>query len=112
VDENDFPEPALRKVLDAIGSDAVTPQERYRFIQEAEWEKTKTEERQDGFEQGLRESIQSIAAAFGLQLTDTHRTQLATATQRAALGLKGWGEANPLASLGAPQDARAHAPAR
>ncbi len=55
IDETAFPDPLFRRVIDAIETTHLSPQEAYWFIEEAEWEDTKTAERREGKEEGLRE---------------------------------------------------------
>jgi hypothetical protein len=80
IDEANYPDPLHRRVIDAIEVDHLTPKERYFYKEEAIWEDTKTTERKEGRDEGLKEGrlqgIVDLCDAYGITLDDSHKAHL------------------------------------
>lgn len=58
IDESAFPNPLMRKVIQTIEEDNLTPQERYWYKEEAIWEDTKSKSFREGEKKGLHEGLE------------------------------------------------------
>ncbi len=89
VDETRYPDPALQRVLRAAEKSTVTPEELARIKDEAAWEVSKAdarnEGRAEGRAEGLRQSVLTVFAARGLPVSDTARERVAAEEDVATL---------------------------
>jgi hypothetical protein len=92
IDESTYPDPLFRRVIDAIQERLLSGKERYWYREEAIWEETKTTDRKegrdeglkeareelfkDGLKEGLRKRVVDICDILGITLDDFNKAQL------------------------------------
>jgi len=77
VEEAQYDDPLMRRVIGAIRNDALSPDELARVKDEAAWEDTKRDERDQGRAEGMREAIADLCEAYGLVLSSAQRVEVA-----------------------------------
>jgi len=80
VDEAAYGDDVSQRILEQIRRTRLSPEENAHLKEEASWEWTKREERENGFDEGkklgLQELTMELCEAYGIELTEERQTQL------------------------------------
>lgn len=96
IDETAYPHPLMRRVIEAIVADKLSPHENYLYKEEAEWEDTKDAEfhrgkkegRDEGLKDGLCKAIFDMCDLLDIALDESRRALLDTLSTEALEGLR------------------------